>query len=52
MIKMWNVCICEAWEIHVSMGLGSDCAETERTERTHPVTELAAEERHELFSGQ
>lgn len=26
---MWNVCMYEAWEIHVSMGYGSNCAERE-----------------------
>lgn len=32
-IKMWNVCICEAWDLHVSMG--SNCAEREGTESGH-----------------
>lgn len=28
-IKMWNACVCDAREIYVSMGYGSNCAETE-----------------------
>lgn len=48
---MWNVCICEACEIHVSMGYSSNCAEWEGAENAHPgnVTELAAVRRGMSF---
>lgn len=51
-IKAWNVCICEARHIHVSMGYSSNRAERRRAESAHPgnVTELAAVRRGMSFS--
>lgn len=53
-IKMWNVSIYEAWEIHVFMGHSSKCARRVNCECTPRKCDWnrRCEERHELFSGQ
>lgn len=52
-IKVWNVCVCEAWEIRVSMARTLQRGREPRVRTPRKCDRIGScEERHELFSGQ